>query len=74
MQALEAPAEDREKVRIRAFKADKVEELAQQAMLLRVDRIDRDNFTAAAFDILHQFQQQASAVLSTLSSQVNSGL
>ena len=58
--ALEAPAEDREKVRIKKFKADKVAELAQQAMLLRVDRVDRDNFTAAAFDILHQFQQQAS--------------
>jgi len=59
-QALEAPAEDREKVRIKKFKADKVQELEQQAMLLSVKEIDRDNFTAAAFDILHQFQKQAS--------------
>ena len=64
-QALEAPAEDREKVRIRKFKADKVEELEQQAMLLSAEQIDRDNFTAAAFVILHQFQQQASSALST---------
>jgi len=59
-QALEAPAEDREKVRIKQFKMDKVEELAQQAMQLRVHKIDRDNFTAAALNVLHQFQQQAS--------------
>jgi len=64
-QALEAPAEDREKVRIRKFKADKVEELEQQAMLLSAEQIDRDNFTAAAFVILHQFQQQASSARST---------
>jgi len=62
-QALEAPAEGREKLRIKEFKMDKVEELAQQAMLLRVNRIDRDNFTATVQDVLHQFQQQARAYL-----------
>jgi len=59
-QALEAPAEGREKLRIKKFKMDKVEELAQQAMLLRVNSIDRDNFTATVYDVLYQFQQQAS--------------
>jgi len=59
-QALEAPNEDREKLRIKKFKMDKVEELAQQAMLLRVNQVDRDNFTAFAHEVLYQFQQQAS--------------
>ena len=59
-QALEAPAEGREKLRIKQFKMEKVEELAQQAMLLRVNEIDRDNFTASAHEVLYQFQQQAS--------------
>jgi len=59
-QALEAPAEDREKLRIKKFKMDKVEELAQKAMLLRLYHIDRDNFTACVHEVLYQFQQQAS--------------
>jgi len=59
-QALEAPAEGREKLRIKKFKMEKVEELAQQAMLLRVNRIDRDNFTASVHEVLYQFQRQAS--------------
>lgn len=65
-QALEAPAEDREKLRIKKFKTDKAEQLAQQAMLLRVNRIDRDNFTACVYEVLYQFQQQASRSASEL--------
>jgi len=60
-QALEAPNEDREKLRIKQFKADKAEELVQRAMLLRMKEINADNFTATVFDILQQFQKQASS-------------
>jgi len=66
-QALEAPAEGHEKLRIKKFKMDKVEELAQQAMRLRVNLIDRDNFTASAHEVLYQFQQQASFSLPVIS-------
>lgn len=58
--ALEAPHEDQEKVRVMKFKDAKVGELAQKAMQLSVKLIDRDNFTAFAREVLHQFQQQAS--------------
>jgi len=60
-QALEAPNEGREKLRIKQFKADKAEELVQRAMLLRMKEINADNFTATVFDILQQFQKQASS-------------
>jgi len=62
-QALEAPAENREKLRIKQFKMDKVEELVQQAMWLRFNKIDRENFTAAVLEVMHQFQQQASMLI-----------
>jgi hypothetical protein len=57
-QALEAPHEEKEKLRIVDFKTAKVEELLQLAKLHCLRVVDQANFTDSVHEALLQFQEQ----------------
>ena len=57
-QALEAPHESKEKLRIKGFKQDKTEEILKLSNLLCYQKMDRENATEHIRLILLQMQEQ----------------